>query len=111
MAGVTKGLEADHVCAQDTLQDLLAPAQTPVKLAAGKWDVEEEANVDVRKTLAQQAGQKHQLIVVDHDNIARVIELENAIREELIHAVVVCPSFTRSASVCRLILFVVEDGV
>ncbi|GJC91258.1 hypothetical protein ColKHC_00084 [Colletotrichum higginsianum] len=111
VARVAVGLEADEVGAQDALEHLLAARQAAQELGTREGRVQEEGDVHVGDALAQHAGQQHEVVVVDDDDVAGLVELDDAVGELLVHAVVVGPLQTLLAAVGRLVLLVVEEGV
>ena len=46
-----------------------------------------------------------------HDDVARLVDLENPVCEKLVHAVVIGPRLPCSAPISRLVLLVVEQSV
>ena len=48
------------------------------------------------------------MVIVDHDNISRLIDLQYPICELYVHAVVICPRLTLCPSIGGLMLSVVE---
>lgn len=96
---------------QDALENFLAAAQTPVELTAGERDVQEKADVNIGQTLTQQAWQQEKIIVVNHDDVARFVDLEDLVGEHLVHPVIVGPCLSCGPAISRLILLVVEKGV
>ncbi|TKW53368.1 hypothetical protein CTA1_7662 [Colletotrichum tanaceti] len=111
VARVAVGLEADEVGAQDALEHLLAAGQAAQELGTREGRVQKEGDVHVGDALAQHAGQQHEVVVVDDDDVAGLVELDDAVGELLVHAVVVGPLQTLLAAVGRLVLLVVEEGV
>ncbi|GKT82231.1 LOW QUALITY PROTEIN: hypothetical protein Ct61P_00081 [Colletotrichum tofieldiae] len=111
VARVAVGLEADEVGAEDALQHLLAARQAAQELGAREGRVQEEGDVHVGDALAQHAGQQHEVVVVDDDDVAGLVELDDAVGELLVHAVVVGPLQALLAAVGGLVLLVVEEGV
>jgi hypothetical protein len=61
--------------------------------------VEEEADVDARNPLAQEAWEQEKLVVMDPDNVSRCVSLDDAICKELIEAYIVEPPLRFSASI------------
>jgi hypothetical protein len=53
--------------------------------------MEEEGNVHMRYSLAEHGREEEKMVIMDHDNIAWLVELEDSVREFLVHTVVVCP--------------------
>ncbi|GKT50494.1 uncharacterized protein ColSpa_10675 [Colletotrichum spaethianum] len=111
VARVAVGLEADEVGAEYALEDLLAAGQAAQELGAGEGRVQEEGDVHVGDALAQHAGQQHEVVVVDDDDVAGLVELDDAVGKLLVHAVVVGPLQALLAAVGGLVLLVVEEGV
>ncbi len=61
--------------------------------------------------LLQHAGEEHQVVIVHDDDIPRLVDLEDPVRELLVHPVVIRPLDALLAPVGRLVLLVVEQGV
>jgi hypothetical protein len=51
------------------------------------------------------------MVVMNHDNIARFIDLENTICKFLVHVVIVRPTLKFYLTIRRVVLFVVEEGI
>ncbi|SPQ25681.1 5aea1791-de3b-44bd-b511-1c7ceda42855 [Thermothielavioides terrestris] len=111
VARVAVALEADQVGAQHALQHLLAARQAPEVFAAGEGRVQVEGDVHVWGALTQHAWEQHQGVVVHHDDVAGLVDLENLVGEFLVHAVVVGPMHALPAPVARLGQLVVEEGI
>lgn len=111
MARVAVRLETDEVGAEDALKDLLATGQAAQELGGGEGRVEEEGDVHVWDALAEHAGQQHEVVVVDNDNVAGLVEVDDAVGKLLVHAVVVGPLQALLATVGGFMLLVVEEGV
>lgn len=109
MPRIAERLESHQVCAQHTLEDLVSSWKAPEELTAGKGDVEEEGYVYMWNALSEHAGKQKKVVVVDHDNISGLVDLQNSIRELQIHAVVVRPRFAFRPTIGRFMLFVVEE--
>jgi hypothetical protein len=53
--------------------------------------MQEESNVHVGNPLSKHTGKEKEVIVVDDDNIAGLIDGKNAVCELLVHPVIICP--------------------
>jgi hypothetical protein len=67
------GVESDQITVQYTIEDLVTDRQDSVDLATGEGSVEEETELDVAlgvaNLFAEHSGQKHEMVVVDPDQI------------------------------------------
>lgn len=111
VAGVAVGLKPNEVGAQDTLQHLLTTRQAAEELATRERRVQEEGDVHVGNPLSQHAGKQHEEVVVNNDNIAGLVDLDNLMGKLLVHTVVVSPLDAFSSAIGGLMLLVVEEGV
>jgi hypothetical protein len=111
VARVAVRLESNEVGAQNTLENLLAAGQTAEKLATGEWRMQEERDIHVRYSLSKHAGQQHQEVVVDDDNVTRLVNLDDLVGELLVHAVVVGPLDSLASAVGGLMLLVMKKCV
>lgn len=111
MSGKAKGLKADHGGAERAGQDFFSPGETAHILAARKGDVEEEADINVGYALTKHAWQEHKMVVMDPNDIARLIDVQDAIGKGLIHEHVVGPRDLFGSSVIWAMLAIVKEGV
>jgi hypothetical protein len=67
------GVEADQIAVQYTVEDLVTDRENSVDLTTGEGSVEEETELDVAlgvaDLFAEHSGQKHEMVVVDPDQI------------------------------------------
>lgn len=70
--------------------------------------MQEESNIHMRDSLSKHAWKKEKMVIVNHNNVPRLVGLEDAISELLVESVVVCPRCTLCSAVCWLMLFVME---
>ena len=89
--GVCGSLEADEVCAQQTLEDLRAPRQLGEDLPAREGDVVEESDGQVGAGLAQEGRHQLELVVVHPHDGAGCGDLCGPAREPLVHLHVAVP--------------------
>ena len=73
--------------------------------------MQEERDVHVRNSLSQHARKQHEEVIVDDDNVAGLVNLDDLVCKLLIHAVVVGPLDTLTSAVGRLMLLVVKKRV
>lgn len=73
MSSIIIGVESDQVAVQYTVENLVTDRQDSVDLATGEGSVEEESELDVAlgvaDLFAKHSGQKHEMVVVDPDQI------------------------------------------
>ena len=53
--------------------------------------MKKESNIYVRNLLPEHTGEKEEMIVVDHDNVAWFVEFKDSVGEFLVHPVVIRP--------------------
>jgi hypothetical protein len=111
VARVAVGLETNEVGTEDTLEDFLAPGKTAEEFATGKRRVEKEGDVHVGDSLAQHAREEHEEIVVNHNNIAGLVVLNDLVGKLLVHPVVIRPLHSLATAIGRLMLLVVKQRV
>lgn len=73
--------------------------------------MQEESNVHMRDSLSKHAGKKEKMVIVNHDNVTRLVDLEDAVGELLVHPIVICPGYTLCQAICWLMLLVMEQCV
>jgi formate dehydrogenase assembly factor FdhD len=73
--------------------------------------MQEERDVHVRDSLSQHAGKQHEEVVMNDDDVARFVDLDDLVGEFLVHPIVIGPLNTFASAVGRLMLLVVEEGV
>ena len=86
---VRRGVEADQVCAEQTLEDALPLGENAEDLRRGERDVEKEPDPCIRDALADQRRHEHQLVVLHPDQIAGAVLGHHRVREALVHPLVV----------------------
>lgn len=95
MTGVIVSVEANKVAMEDTEQECFSDGQNPVDLAAGKWRVEEETDLNVllavTDLLPQHLREQHQVIVVDPDHISVLDISDDCLGEESVDLAVCAP--------------------
>ena len=64
VAGIGLQVEADEIRAKQPAHELLAPGQLAEKIGRREGDMQEESDGEIRALLAQDAGQKLQLVVL-----------------------------------------------
>ena len=96
MPSVIIGVESDQVTVQYTVEDLVTNRQDSVDLATGEGSVEEETELDVALRVAdlfaQHSGQKHEMVVVDPDQIVILHIFCDLFREQTVGLLVGIPS-------------------
>src|SRR6185437_6979863 len=90
---------------------IFAAWQTPQKLATREGNMEEKPNVDIRYSLSKHTWQKHEMVIVDPDDVSRLVGVQNAIGKELVHAYIVSPPLSFSPAIIWSMLPVVEESV
>jgi hypothetical protein len=96
VVAVLLGLEGDHVGAQETVDQLLAPGEPGEQLRRRKRDMQEEADRAVAGVAPQQRRDEHQVVVVDPEQgVAPAPDMvERRRRESLVRAGVGIPPAT-----------------
>ena len=89
---------------EHALQQLSPPLQKPEDLGRGKWHVQEEADRGVGKPLPHQPRDERKLIVVDPDQIARLVLVNDCVREPPVHSLVRVPAFCRERQLVQLVV-------
>jgi hypothetical protein len=81
-------MEADEIAVEYTEQDFVSHGEDTVDFGAGKWCVEEEADLDiflrVPELLAQHGGHEHEVVVVDPDHVVILYVLGNCLCEQAV---------------------------
>ena len=91
MAHVSVGMEADQIRAQQPVQYVFAPDQLAENLIGRERNVQEKAHLRIRVRVFDQLWQKHQLIIVNPNNIARLDHRFDGLEELLVHRLVGFP--------------------
>lgn len=85
MASVVVSVEPNQVAVQHTQEEFIAHGQNAIDLATGERGMQEEADLDVllavTDLLAQHLRQKHEVVIVDPDQIAILDLLRNGFGE------------------------------
>ena len=85
MASVVVSVEPNQVAMQHTQEEFIAHRQNAIDLATGERGMQEEADLDVllavTNLLAQHLRQKHEVVIVDPDQIAILDLLRNGFGE------------------------------
>lgn len=88
MSRVVISMESDQVTMQDTKQQLIAHGENSVDLATRERSVEEKADLDVllavADLLAEHLRQKHQVVVVNPDQVTISDFLGNCFGKEAV---------------------------
>jgi hypothetical protein len=72
--------------------------------------MEEESNVDAGQALAQETGEEEELIIVNEDDVAGLVDTDDGIGESFVEDVIVGPGLAEIAPITGFILFVMEEG-
>lgn len=72
--------------------------------------MQEEGDVHVGNALSQHARKQHEEVIVNDDDIARLVGLDNLVGKLLVHTVVIGPLDTLPAAIVGLMLLVMEEG-
>src|SRR5690606_15209800 len=91
IASVALGLEADRVELQQAAEDIEAPGQLEENLQRRERRVQEEAGLDVQAQLAHVRRQRHQVVIVDPDEVAGLGDVGHGLREALVDLAVAAP--------------------
>ena len=105
------GVESDQVTVQNTVENLVTDRQDSVDLATGEGSVEEETELDVAlgvaDLFAEHSGQKHEMVVVDPDQIVVLYVLCDLLCEQAVGLLVGIPCGLVEGDLTRV---VVEEG-
>jgi len=101
---VGDGVEADERRAEHALQELAPPRQQPEDLGRGERHVQEEADRGVRQLLSHQARHQSELVVVDPDQVARPVLLDDGGGEAGVDLLVGLPAFGRQRQPVELVV-------
>lgn len=104
-----EGLKTDKIGSKNPVQYPFSPVQASNELARWERRLEEEDDVHIWMTLPKEFWQKHQIMVVNHHHVARLVYLADSICKCLIHSVVVVPPSLRLTTICGRTLLVVEQ--
>jgi hypothetical protein len=77
-------MEPHQVGAEQPPQQLIPLRQGAEQLLRGEWDVEKESDLRVRQAAPEQLGKQEQLVVVDPDQVARLVVLHHQIGKPLV---------------------------
>src|SRR6186713_3050523 len=91
MSRKAERLKSNHSRSQCSFQHLLSSRQTSHVFTARERNVQEESNVDVGYSLAKHVRKKHEMIVMNPDNVAGLVDIEYPFGKRLIHANVLRP--------------------
>ena len=91
MTRVREGVKADQVGAEEPLEDLIAPREGAEDVARRKRDVEKEADLRPRNQPPQEPRNEHQLVVVNPNQVARLVALGDGGGELLVHLTIGVP--------------------
>ena len=86
--GVARRLETDHVCAEHAVEDLAAPRQHAKDVGGGKRRVQEEPDPRLGNARADQRRRQQQVIVVNPDDVARLVLREHQVRKAFVDGAV-----------------------
>ena len=81
---VVMGVEGNRVGAEQTREQLGPARQQPEHVRRREGSVEEEGDLGVRGCFTNEAGQQHQVIVVDPDQIARLEVFQHHVAKPLV---------------------------
>ena len=81
VAGVGVCLEADEVCAEHPIENLLSARETPEDLGTRERRVDEEADGGVWERLTEQRRDEEKVVVVDPDQVTGPVHFCHAARE------------------------------
>jgi len=111
VSSIIIGVESDQVAVQYTVENLVTDGQDSVNLATGEGSVEEEAELDVAlrvaNLFAQHSRQKHEMVVVNPDQIVVLYILCDLLCEQTIGFLVGIPGRLVEGDLTRV---VVEEG-
>lgn len=104
-------MESDQITVQYTIEDLVTDGQDSVDLATGEGSVEEETELDVAlggaNLFAEHSGQKHEMVVVDPNQIVVLHVLCDLLCEQAVGFLVGIPCGLVEGDLTRVI---VEEG-
>ena len=101
---VRDGVEADQGRPEHALQQLAPPWQEPEDLGRGKRHVEEEADRRVGQPPPHQVRHQGQLVVVDPDQIARTVLVDDGVGEPPVDALVGLPALGLERQLIELVV-------
>src|SRR3954471_7664701 len=88
---VRRGVEANEVGTEQALEQPIPLRQGPKQLLGRKWYMKEEADPGVGQPSAEELGKQQQLIVVDPDEVARLVMFSDHVGESLVDRYVGLP--------------------
>ena len=97
-------MEPDQRRPKHPLQQLPPPLQEPENLGRGKRHVQEEADRGMGKPLPHQTRDQRELVVVDPDQIARPILVDDCVCEPPVDALVCLPALGRERQLVQLVM-------
>ena len=102
-------VKSHEVGAEQAFEKVASPArrEQPEDLKRRERDMKKKAHRDLRDLVSQHAGEKHEVIVLDPDDILRLQDLEQRVAEFLIYLLIRLPEFLFVGCVGREI---VEEG-
>jgi hypothetical protein len=105
------GVESDQITVQYAVEDLVTDGQDSVDLATGEGSVEEETELDVAlgsaNLFAEHSGQKHEMVVVDPNQIVVLHVLCDLLCEQTVGFLVGIPGGLVEGDLTRVVM---EEG-
>lgn len=110
MTGVGERLEGDHVCAKHAFKEFRAAGEIAKVFRRGKRSVEEGADEYVWDALAEDLREEKKVVIVDPDDVARLVNGGDFVGISLVEGDIVYPPFFFFETVRGLADDVVEKG-
>lgn len=108
MSGVVECMEPQKIAMQNTLKNFLSNWEDSVYLAAREWRVQEEANPDVLNRcsdlLSQHRREKHEVIVVDPDEVAVLDRFSYSFRKQSVRITIRDPCVLIEANFSGMVM-------
>ena len=104
------GLEPNEIRTGEPLQDLFPLGQTPEHLAAGERDVQREPDLGGGQHVPDHLRNQHQMVVVDPDGVALLVDLHDRVCELLVHVLVELPGVVLERLGVRVVRDLVVQG-